>query len=177
MAWHVHCCFCGVKQATARAGLQRGLLKRGLLVAVFSLASSACASDETVAAEHALATWRNKRPQQYTYVLQPNGLSNQGDTVRIKVEQEEPLEALEADGDEPDYRRVTMTDLLERALDLSRESSFAAAYDTELGYVKSFFYAPGPEAEPGAYGFDVLCLEKTLEEAACSDTFQMRLEQ
>lgn len=167
--------FSCVKQALAGARLERGLLKRAALLGAFALASSACAPDETVAAEHALAQWRNKRPQQYTYVLQPTGWSNQGDALRIKVEQEELLEAIEADGDQPEYRRFTMTDLLERALELSDESSFAAAYDSELGYVKSMFYAPGPAEEPGGYGFDVLCLEKTLEEEACAGTFQMQV--
>lgn len=165
--------FCYVRHALTRAGLKRTWLERGLLLVVLALGGSACASDETIAAEQALAKWRNKRPQQYTYVLQPTGWSNQGDAVRIKVEQEEVLEAIEADGEQPDYRRFTMTDLLEKAHDLSDESSFAATYDAELGYVKSFFYTPGPEEEPGGYGFDMLCLEKTLAEAACSETFQM----
>jgi hypothetical protein len=162
------------EQAMAQAPLKRAWSTRELL-AVLALATSACAADETVAAEQALAKWRNKRPQQYTYVLQPTGFSNRGDAVRIKVDQERLLEAMEADGDQPVNRRFTMTDLLEEALELSSESSFAAAYDTELGYVKSFFYAAGPGEEPGGYGFDVLCLEKTLDETACAGTFQMRL--
>ena len=159
----------------AQARLKRNLLNRGVLAVALSLASPACASDETVAAEQALAKWRNKRPQQYTYVLQPMGFGNHGDAVRIKVEQERLLEAMEADGDQPQHRRFTMTDLLEQALELSGEASFAAAYDVELGYVKSFFYAPEPDEAAGGYGFDVLCLEKSLDEGACSHTFQMQL--
>ena len=69
-----------------QARLKRNLLNRGALAVALSLAGPACASDETVAAEQALAKWRNKRPQQYTYVLQPMGFGNHGDAVRIKVE-------------------------------------------------------------------------------------------
>jgi hypothetical protein len=159
----------------AQARLKPNLWKPSLLAVALSLAGSACASDETVAAEQALAKWRNNRPQQYTYVLQPTGPGNHGDAVRIKVEQERLLEAIEADGDQPEHRRFTMTDLLRQALELSSESSFAAAYDAELGYVKSFLYAPEPGDQAAGYGFDVLCLEKSLDEAACSHTFQMQL--
>lgn len=145
------------------------------MAVALALSTSACASDETVAAEQALAKWRNKRPQQYTYVLQPTGLGNHGDAVRIKVEQERLLEAIEPDGDQPAHRRFTMTDLLRQALELSSESSFAATYDAELGYVKSFLYAPEPDQDAGSFGFDVLCLEKSLDEPACFTAFQMQL--
>jgi hypothetical protein len=173
--WHAHCCHRVRSDAMTQAMLKRKVLKRSALALALSLASSACASDETVAAEQALAKWRNKRPQQYTYVLQPTGFGNHGDAVRIKVEQERLLEAIEADGDQPEHRRFTMTDLLEQAVELSGESRFVAAYDAELGYVKSFFHASEPDEEPGGYGFDVLCLEKSLDEAACASTFQMQL--
>jgi hypothetical protein len=142
---------------------------------LLSLASSACAADETVAAEQAIAKWRNKGPQQYTYVLQPSGARNAGPPARIKVEQERLLEAIEADGGQPEHHRFTMTDLLEQALELSGESTFAAAYDAELGYLKSFSYVPEPDDSPSTYGFDVQCLEKSLDEAACAGTFQMQL--
>ena len=152
------------------------VLKRTLLALVVAVGASACAPEQTVAAEQALAMWRNKRPLQYTYVLQPEGWSNHGDAVRIKVDQENLLEALERDGQESDLRRFTMTELLKVAVAVSDESTYTGSYDPELGYVKSFFYAPGPEEEPRGYGFDVLCFEQSLEEQACAAAFQLELQ-
>jgi hypothetical protein len=149
------------------------VLNRISLLVALALGAAACSPPETQEAERALGTWRNKRPRQYTYVLEPIGGSNPGDTVRLKVEDEEVLEAIERDGNEPGFRRYSMTALLEEALEISDEATFRGSYDPELGYVKSFFYAPGSEAEPGGYGYVVLCFEPTLEERACGEMFAM----
>jgi hypothetical protein len=163
------------QMAVARALLIEIVLKRisHVLALALALGTAACSPPQTQAAEQALATWRNKRPPRYTYVLEPIGWSNPGDTLRIKVESEEVLEAVERDGNEPNDRRYSMTGLLEEALEASDEATFSGNYDPELGYVKSFFYAPGPDEEPGAYGYEVLCFEPTLDERACGDVFVM----
>jgi hypothetical protein len=154
------------------------VLKRISFVLALALALSpgavACSPPETQAAEQALAIWRNKRPAQYTYVLQPIGERNQGDALRIKVENEEVLEAVERDGSKPDYRRYSMTGLLEEALQISDDATFSGDYDPELGYVKSFIYAPDPDREAGRYGYEVPCFEPTLEAGACADVFVMK---
>ena len=79
------------------------------------------------------------------------------------------LEAIARDGSEADEHDYSMTGLLREALEVSDESTFSASYDAELGYVKSFFYAPGP----GGRGYEVLCFEPTLHESACTHVFRM----
>jgi hypothetical protein len=124
-------------------------------------------------AEQALTTWQNKRPTQYTYVLEPTGAGNPGRALRIEVQDEEVLAAVERDGREATADRLSMTGLLESALDASERDSFNATYDAELGYVKSFFYAPGPDDEPAGYGFEVPCFEPRLDAGACADQFRL----
>jgi hypothetical protein len=130
---------------------------------------AACSPPETQAAEDALATWRNKRPLHYTYVLEPTDWNKPGDPLRIKVENENVLEATARDGSEPEHRDYSMTGLLEEALELSGESTFSASYDPELGYVKSVSCAAGPTGQ----GYEVLCFEPTLDEGACANVFRM----
>lgn len=143
------------------------------LVLALALNSAACSPPETQAAEDALATWRNKRPLQYTYVLEPIGFGEADDAWRIKVENETVLEAVQRDGSEPEHGLYSMTGLLQEALEISDESSFSGSYDAELGYLKSFFYAAGHAGAPNGYGYEVLCFEPTLDESACGHVFRM----
>jgi hypothetical protein len=147
------------------------VLKRtALLLAVaLATATSACASAERAEAEHALALWRNTRPLQYTYVLQPIGWSSH-EPVRIRVDNEEVIDAVERSGASPAHHHVSMTELLKEAVETSDEDGFSASYDPELGYIKTFFYGAG-RAGPGSYGFEVPCLEPSLDELACDPAF------
>lgn len=133
--------------------------------------AAACSPLETQKAESALATWRNKRPTAYTYVLEPTAAHAAGRPLRVKVESEDVLEALETDGTSAMERGRSMTGLLEDALEIADEDGFSASYDDELGYVKSFYYAP--ESAAGGYGVDVPCLEPSLDEDACADHFRL----
>lgn len=151
-------------------------LARLLLTFLFVSAATACAPLETQKAEEALTTWRNKRPTQYTYVLEPTGWNNPAPALRIAVRNEDVLAAVERDGHEATADRLSMTGLLEDALAASDEDSFSASYDPELGYVKSFFYAPGPDEEAGGYGFEVPCFEPSLDDAACAEYFPPSVE-
>lgn len=145
------------------------VLKRISLLVAVALGAVSCSPPETQAAEDALATWRNKRPRQYTYVLEPTAWQSPVEPLRIKVENEDVLEAITRDGSEAEPRDYSMTGLLREALEASDESTFSASYDSELGYVKSFFYAPGP----GGHGYEVRCFEPTLDENACDEVFRM----
>ncbi len=134
----------------------------------------ACSHVEKEKAELAVATWRNRQPARYTYVLQPTGPDNPGQAVRLEVDQDEVLEAMQADGNHArdGHLTITMTSLLQNALDVADEESFVGSYDDELGYVKSFFYSPGPPEAPGGYGFDVPCFEASLADDACTTLFR-----
>jgi hypothetical protein len=147
----------------------RSVLKRISLLAAVALGAVSCSPQETQAAEDALATWRNQRPREYSYVLEPISWQRPVEPLRIKVQNEDVLEAIARDGSQAEPRDYSMTGLLREALAASDESTFSASYDSELGYVKSFFYASGP----GGYGYEVRCFEPTLDESACNDVFRM----
>jgi hypothetical protein len=83
------------------------------------------------------------------------------------------LRAIERDGHETTADRLSMTGLLEDALDASEQESFSGTYDPDLGYLKTFSYVSGPEEEPGGYGFEVPCFEPRLDEAACAEQFRL----